>query len=115
MLGKVYRVVGLLMLLSVTPGVQGNLESNGTLVLKAGLNLISFSNAFSPSMTSQGMGALFGASLLAVSRVEPVNQAIETTTFVGGAPSGANFPIVAGEGYYLDMAADVSEVLTGDL
>ena len=116
MLGKACRVIGVLVLLSVTPGVQGNLESDGTLVLKAGLNLISFPNAFSPStMTSQGLGALFGSSLLAVSRIEPVTQGIETTTFVGGGPAGADFPIVAGEGYYLDMAADVSELLTGDL
>ena len=114
-LSIILQVCGLFVLLAITSGSQASLESNGTLSLKAGLNLVSFPHDFSPPMTSQGLDALFGASLLAVSRIEPVAQTIETTTFVGASPAGANFPIVAGEGYYLDMAADASEVLAGDL
>ncbi len=84
----------------------------GELTLKAGMNLISFTQEPDPTLTSRSLDTLLGPELLAVSRVDVVQQILETTTFQGGA-QGADFSIRINEAYIVNMATDKVVELTG--
>lgn len=84
-----------------------------TLELEAGLNIVSLPLRPQPPLTSHGLQSLIGADLISVHRLDPQAGLFATTSFTNGLASGADFPLLAGEGYLVEVAAKASLSLAG--
>lgn len=81
------------------------------LVLLAGQNLIAFPISLDPALDSVALLQRIGPTALAISRV--VNNVVETTRRLGGGFDGPTFPVVAGEGYHVELASDFEDRFEG--
>ncbi len=80
--------------------------------LQAGLNIVSNPLQLDPAVSSYALGALIGADLVRVSRLDAGGR-FQTTTFTGGVPSGPDFALRAGEGYLVQVNAPANLDLAG--
>ncbi len=83
------------------------------LQLLAGLNMIALPIDPLPARNSFEWATELSPNVKRISRLNPVTQLMEITEVVGAIPQGASFPIVANEGYYIEMKAEQELVLEG--
>ncbi|MCP3866749.1 MAG: hypothetical protein GY703_01355 [Gammaproteobacteria bacterium] len=83
------------------------------LALTEGFNLVSFPVAPSGGLTSLQLAQQLAPNLVRISRLDQATQTLQITEVVDGTPQGANFSLVANEGYSIHMSASRELVIQG--
>ena len=81
--------------------------------LKRGLNLVALPILPAATPDSLALAASFGPNLLNLSRIDPAGLQLQTVAAIAGALQGDSFPVVAKEGYLVQMSADTRITLIG--
>lgn len=103
------RIRGVTLVTAFLLGLTTNgIASASPLSFKKGFNLVAFTVEFDPPMSSHTLGGVLGSELVSIGRMLVATQTIEETRFQNAVPSGPDFPIAPGEGYLVQMAADVT-------
>ncbi|MCP3868350.1 MAG: hypothetical protein GY703_09700 [Gammaproteobacteria bacterium] len=83
------------------------------LSLGTGLNLVALPMTPSNGLTSLQLAQRLGPNLVRISRLDPDTRTLQITEVVGGLAQGSNFPILAREGYSIEMSETQELLIQG--